>query len=101
MAAVRVGEHVFDVVDYDPNFDTLYLGKSGLRETASGRDADSPEGHAMRFTEDGELAWIEMYDARGLLRRLGRVPVTDEDGAFIGDAQVTDIVRARRAVYCA
>jgi hypothetical protein len=95
---VTLGEHRFDVVDYDAGFDVLYLGKSALRTGPTGRCADSLEGHALQFAESGELIWIELFSPRRWLRETGCVRVTDEDGTVIGDADVAEIVRRRKSI---
>ena len=53
---VRIGDVVFDQVDYDEDADVLYL-HVGDPSVAVGFD-ESPEGHALRFDQSGHLIGV-------------------------------------------
>lgn len=71
---VHVGPYEFDHVSYDEEGDVLYL-RRGERQAAA--DAfGTPEGHAVRLDEDGEVIGITIVNAKWLADRDGTVVVT-------------------------
>jgi uncharacterized protein YuzE len=72
--SVRMGSHEFDSVTYDAEGDVLYLRRGAPRpawETLS-----SPEGHAIRLSESGEIIGITVVSAKWLAERDGQITVT-------------------------
>ncbi len=72
--SVRIGEYEFDHARYDAVGDVLYLS-SGEPRPAANTDA-SPEGHAIRFDETGEVIGITIVNAKWLIDRDGKIEIT-------------------------
>lgn len=72
--SIRIADITFDRVDYDAEGDVLYL-HHGDPSTAVDYDA-SPEGHALRFDEQGNLVGITIINARWLLDHEGEIALT-------------------------
>jgi uncharacterized protein YuzE len=71
---VTVGNVTFDHATYDQRGDVLYL-HVGDRQAAA--DAlGTPEGHAVRYDESGEVIGITIVNARWLLDRDGKITIT-------------------------
>lgn len=69
-----MGSHEFDSVVYDAERDVLYLRQGAprpARETLA-----SPEGHAIRLSESGEIIGITIVNAKWLAERNGQITVT-------------------------
>ncbi len=62
MSGVRIGDVVFDRVDYDEGADVLYL-HVGDPSAAVAFD-ESPEGYALRFDASGRLVGVTLVGAR-------------------------------------
>jgi uncharacterized protein YuzE len=73
-AMTTVGKHRFDGERYDAEGDVLYLTRETGREVAT--TIATPEGHAIRLDEDGEMIGLTIVNARWLLDRDGKVVVT-------------------------
>jgi uncharacterized protein YuzE len=71
---VHVGPYEFDHVSYDGDGDVLYL-RRGERRTAADTFG-TPEGHAVRLDEKGEVIGITIVNAKWLLDRDGKIIVT-------------------------
>jgi uncharacterized protein YuzE len=71
---VHVGPYEFDHVSYDSDGDVLYLRRSERQEAAE--TFSTPEGHAVRMDENGEVIGITIVDAKWLLERDGKITVT-------------------------
>lgn len=71
---VRLGPHEFDDVVYDADADVLYLHKGAPVPAAE--TVASPEGHAVRLDEGGEIIGITIVNAKWLAERDGRIKVT-------------------------
>lgn len=72
--SVRMGSHEFDSVVYDAERDVLYL-RQGVPRPARETLA-SPEGHAIRLNESGEIIGITVVNAKWLAERDGQITVT-------------------------
>jgi uncharacterized protein YuzE len=72
---VTVGSYEFHDVRYDSDCDVLCLTRSASRGIA-GDTFETPEGHLVFLDEDGEITKITLIEAKGLLERDGKVPVT-------------------------
>jgi uncharacterized protein YuzE len=71
---VRMGSHEFNRVAYDAERDVLYLRRGApapARETLA-----SPEGHAIRLNDSGEIIGITIVNAKWLAERDGQITVT-------------------------
>lgn len=69
-----MGDHEFDSVVYDAERDVLYLRQGApapARETLA-----SPEGHAIRLNDAGEIIGITVVNAKWLAERDGQITVT-------------------------
>jgi uncharacterized protein YuzE len=76
MATVRVkiGPYEFDHFAYDATGDVLYLRAGQSRPAAD--TFGTPEGHAVRFDEDGDVIGITIVNAKWLLERDGKIGIT-------------------------
>ena len=89
---VRIGEVVFDHVDYDEEADVLYL-HVGDPSSAVGFD-ESPEGHALRFDAAGRLVGVTIVGARRALDSGQDLSVTVPSRVEIDSGQVEAAIRA-------
>jgi uncharacterized protein YuzE len=71
---VHVGPYEFDHVSYDKDGDVLYLRRGAQRAAAN--TFGTPEGHAVRLDEDGEVIGITIVNAKWLVERDGHLNVT-------------------------
>jgi uncharacterized protein YuzE len=71
---VHVGPYEFDHVSYDSDGDVLYL-RRGKRQDAADTFG-TPEGHAVRLDENGDVLGITIVNAKWLLERDGKIAVT-------------------------
>jgi uncharacterized protein YuzE len=75
--SVRIGQYEFDHATYDERGDVLYL-RIGPSRPAD-RTYGTPEGHAVRFDERGEVIGITIVNAKRLSERDGKITVTFPD----------------------
>lgn len=71
---VHVGPYEFDHVSYGSDGDVLYLRRGERRAAAD--TFGTPEGHAVRLDEDGEVIGITIVNAKWLLKHDGKITVT-------------------------
>jgi uncharacterized protein YuzE len=71
---VHVGPYEFDHVSYDSDGDVLYLRRG--EERAAADTFGTPEGHAVRLNEGGEVIGITIVNAKWLLERDGKIMIT-------------------------
>ena len=71
---VHVGPYEFDHVSYDSDGDVLYLRRGERRDAAD--TFGTPEGHAVRLDENGDVLGITIVNAKWLLERDGKIAVT-------------------------
>jgi uncharacterized protein YuzE len=71
---IRMGSHTFDSVVYDAERDVLYLRQGAPRP--AGETLASPEGHAIRLNESGEIIGITVVNAKWLADRDGQITVS-------------------------
>lgn len=71
---VRIGRHEFDHASYDEDADVLYLRRGRERKAAT--TFGTPEGHAVRLDEDGDVIGMTLVNARWLIERDGHLVVT-------------------------
>lgn len=90
---VRIGAQRFTRVEWDPQGDDIVrLWKGEPRPLPSTGHRSIPERHLLGYDEDGELDAVRLVRARETLERLGEVAVHDEDGRFLGLADVADVI---------
>jgi uncharacterized protein YuzE len=70
---LSVGSTTFDRVSFDREADVLYLSVEG---TEAARWEETPEGHLLRFTADGDLCGLTVIGVSHHLDSEGRLPVT-------------------------
>lgn len=63
---------------YEPTGDVLYL--SSAQDDKRGAAQETPEGHAVRLSPDGQITHITLINARWLLDRDGELVATLRDG---------------------
>jgi uncharacterized protein YuzE len=61
---VVIGDWEFDHATYDAESDVLYLSIGGPRE---GIGEESPEGHILRFDEEGEFYGVTLIGVKHML----------------------------------
>lgn len=71
---IRLGHLVFDHVVYDERADVLYLSVGEPKEAA--RQEATPEGHVVRYEEDGNVIGITLVNAKWLVERDGKIEMT-------------------------
>jgi len=71
---VTIGNLTFDHATYDERGDVLYL-HVGDRQAAAD-SLGTPEGHAVRYNDAGEVIGITIINARWLLDRDGKITIT-------------------------
>lgn len=71
---ITIGTVTFDCVAYDADDDVLYLSVGEPRDPAD--SYGTPEGHNVRYDENGEIIGLTLVSARWLLERDGEVRVT-------------------------
>jgi uncharacterized protein YuzE len=62
--SVVIGDWEFDHASYDAEADVLYLSIGGPR---AGTGEESPEGHILRFDEDGEFYGVTLIGVQHLI----------------------------------
>lgn len=72
--ALRIGGLAFDHAAYDTRGDVLYL-HVGQPSTASAGQ-QTPEGHVVRYDDEGQVVGLTIINARWLLERDGALAVT-------------------------
>lgn len=70
---VRLGEHEFDDVVYDSSGDVLYLHKG--KPVPAAKTLATPEGHAVRLGDAGEVIGITIVNAKWLMERDGQITI--------------------------
>lgn len=67
---------IFDRADYDADGDVLYLARGESSEAADA--ALTPEGHGVRYDDDGKVIGVTIVNARWLLERDGHAILAAE-----------------------
>jgi uncharacterized protein YuzE len=71
---IKIDGLVFDRASYDADGDVLYLARG---ESAEASDAAlTPEGHGIRYGDDGHVIGVTIINARQLLDRDGHLTIT-------------------------
>jgi uncharacterized protein YuzE len=71
---IEIDGLIFDRANYDADGDVLYLARGESSEAADA--ALTPEGHGVRYDDDGNVIGVTIVNARWLLERDGHVTVT-------------------------
>ncbi len=71
---VHVGPYEFDHVSYDSDGDVLYLRRS--KQQAAADTFGTPEGHAVRLDDDGNIIGITIVNAKWLVEHNGKITIT-------------------------
>ena len=71
---ITIGNITFDHATYDDRGDVLYL-HVGDRHAAAD-SLGTPEGHAVRYNDAGEVIGVTIINARWLLDRDGKITIT-------------------------
>jgi uncharacterized protein YuzE len=71
---IRLGHLEFDHVVYDEKADVLYLSVGEPKEAA--RQEATPDGHVVRYGEEGNVIGITLVNAKWLLERDGKIELT-------------------------
>jgi uncharacterized protein YuzE len=71
---ITIGATKFDHVDYDADADVLYLRVGPERVPAE--SYGTPEGHNVRYAEDGSVIGVTIVNARWLLERDDEIRIT-------------------------
>ena len=71
---ITIGNITFDHATYDERGDVLYL-HVGERQPAAD-SLGTPEGHAVRYNEAGEVIGVTIINTRWLLDRDGKITIT-------------------------
>lgn len=80
---VHLGDQEFDDVAYDARGDVLYLSRG--KPVPAKETFASPEGHAIRLNDAGEIIGITVVNARWLAERDGKITVTTPEEAAVPD----------------
>lgn len=71
---VKIDDLVFDRGNYDADGDVLYLGRG---KTCWASDAAlTPEGHGVRYDDQGEVIGVTFINARRIIERDGHLTIT-------------------------
>lgn len=89
---IRIGDVTFDHAAYDEKGDVLYL-HVGEPQAASDGD-ETPEGHAIRLSQDGSVIGLTIINARWLLERDGEIVVTMPRTQHVPAAAVEPLLAA-------
>jgi uncharacterized protein YuzE len=88
--SITVGHTTFDRVHYDADADVLYLH---VGEPTQAVDFDeSPEGHALRYSDNGELVGITIINAKRLLDDAKPIVITIPERVTIDPAMLAPAV---------
>jgi uncharacterized protein YuzE len=71
---ITIDDITFDRGHYDPDGDVLYLGRDDTMAASNG--ALTPEGHALRYDENGEVIGVTIIGARRIVEHDGYLTIT-------------------------
>jgi len=80
---IHLGPYTLDHVTYDAEGDVLYMAIDKPRPAYD--CAETPEGHAIRYDENGDMIGVTVISARWWLEREGEIKVTFPDMPTIAD----------------
>jgi uncharacterized protein YuzE len=70
---VTLGPYEFDDVEYDEAADVLYLNRRENVQAAA-KQLATPEGHLIRYADDGDVIGITLVNAKWIAERDGSDP---------------------------
>ncbi len=73
---VTIGNTEFDHATYDAEADVLYL-RAGESKLAA-RTHATPQGHAIRYDDQGRVIGMIIVNAKWILEREGHISITEE-----------------------
>jgi uncharacterized protein YuzE len=83
---VRIDGLVFDRANYDADGDVLYLARGESNQAA---DATlTPEGHGVRYDDEGQVVGVTIINARRLLERDGHLTITLPHEVHVGASEL-------------
>jgi uncharacterized protein YuzE len=89
---VTIGRLTFDHATYDPRGDVLYL-HAGQPQAAADSE-ETPEGHAVRYAEDGRVVGVTIVNAKWLLDQGQPIAITIPERIAIDPAQLAPAIDA-------
>ncbi len=89
---VQFAGTTFDHVLYDRDVDVLYL-HVGDPKTAVDFD-ESPEGHHVRFDDEGKLVGVTILYPKLLLEQDGNITITIREGVVVGHEALDQVLAA-------
>jgi len=89
---VRIGSLTFDRATYDDRGDVLYL-HIGERQAAADSEA-TPEGHALRFNDRGEVIGVTIINAKWLLERDHAINITVPQRVVVSSDALSEALAA-------
>jgi uncharacterized protein YuzE len=72
--SITIDDITFDRGHYDAEGDVLYLGRGDTNVVSNG--ALTPEGHAVRYDDNGEVIGVTIIDARRIIEHDGHLTIT-------------------------
>ena len=73
MTTLKINELEFDHASYDKDADVLYLS---IGEPRAATGVETPEGHIVRYDDEGHVVGLTIIGARELLATQHRVDIT-------------------------
>ncbi|HEY2536180.1 MAG TPA: DUF2283 domain-containing protein [Solirubrobacteraceae bacterium] len=71
---VKIDNLIFDCGHYDADGDVLYLGRGDTKYASDA--ALTPEGHGVRYDDNGEVIGVTIIDARRIVEHDGYLTIT-------------------------
>jgi uncharacterized protein YuzE len=71
---IKINGLTFERANYDADGDVLYLSRSSAADAADA--ALTPEGHGIRYDDEGNVIGVTIINARWLLKRDGHLTIT-------------------------
>jgi uncharacterized protein YuzE len=91
MSSLAIGEWIFDNVDYDVERDVLYLS---IGEPRPGYGDETPEGHILRYDEEGAFCGVTLIDVQKTLEEKSEVVVAVPPRPQFHEPQIHELGRS-------
>jgi uncharacterized protein YuzE len=85
---IKIDGLVFERANYDADGDVLYLARGDSNQAADA--ALTPEGHAVRYGDDGQVIGVTIINARRLLDRDGHLTITLPQEVHVAAGDLAD-----------
>lgn len=72
--SIKINGLTFDRADYDADGDVLYLARGSAGHAAD--SALTPQGHGIRYDDEGNVIGVTIINARWLIERDGHLTIT-------------------------